>query len=278
MLHLTFSLIKVLLALILFACGAFAQEKIGYVLDVNGDWYLTNNAEMSLKKGSALPAGISIKARWPKDVTHFIVIADRNGRIIEKRYCRDQGACDRPIQLPQVENQRSLTARLLDAVMGLWGSEAPKYKTFGSRSGARGLRESVAVLREGRIDLKDAFAGFREGEYRIRFVVPADQSNRVVLGPVAVTLAGGGSAPVTADSLTPGLYEVQTLDPETQQPLEIGTEAWVLVTTPGDFPALSAQFNDALTITKSWGDQVKVTTVCSFLRAYLDYLASQSKK
>ena len=277
---LSFDLVPGFLALVLCAGSAVAQEKIAYVLDVNGEWYLGTGANVNLKKGSALPGGTFIKARQPNDVTHFIVIADRNGRIMEKRYCRDRGACDRAIQLPAaIETQPSLAARLIDAVMGLWSGEPARYKTFASRGSAHGLQESVALLEDGHVDLKDMLAALGQGEYTIQFMVPADQPNLAAVGPLAVSWGGTGSASIAAGSLTPGLYQVQMLDAERQQPLEIGTEAWVLITTPADYPMLSSQFNDGLKMARGWrADGLKPTTMTSFLRAYLDYLNAQSKK
>jgi hypothetical protein len=260
-----------------FASTAFTQEKIGYVLDINGEWYLGSVSTQNLKKGSAVPGAGVIKARSPQEVSNLIVIADLNGRIIEKRYCRDRGSCIRPIQLPSTsQNQPSLTSRIINAVMGLWGTEPVKYKTFGSRESSKALREAVVSLKDGNIDLHDVFINKSEGPYLIRFVLPANQ-RRIALGPLDFRLGPGNQSPIAVGALGPGLYEVELLDRNSQEP-DIGTEAWLLIANPEQYQELSSSFREAVKLTESWGGDLKRTTVSSFLRAYLDHLASVIKR
>ena len=260
-----------------FAATAFAQEKIGYVLDINGEWYLGSVSPQNLRKGSAVPGGGVIKARSPQEVSNLIVIADLNGRIIEKRHCRDQVSCSRPIQLPSSsQNRQSLASRIIDAVMGLWGTEAVKYKTFGSRESSRALREAVVSLKDGNIDLQDVFVSKSEGSYLIRFVLPANQ-RRIALGPLDFRWRPGNQALIAVGALGPGLYEVELLERNSQEP-DVGTEAWLVIASPEQYQELSSSFREAVKLTESWRGDLRRTTVSSFLRAYLDHLASEMKR
>ena len=95
-----------LLAAILFAgpgC-AFAQQKVGYVLQMQGTWTL-RGASQSLSLGQALPAMGFLMNPAPHDQDN-IVIADLRGDVIKTvrckggvcRECREFGGCYDPIQ------------------------------------------------------------------------------------------------------------------------------------------------------------------------------------
>ncbi len=282
--------------LLLVLCPTFttiAQEKAAYVLDINGEWYVEGNIERNLQRGGSLSKGAIIKARSPEQVSHFIIIADINGRIIDRRYCRDVGACNNPIHLPVTTPQQSLLSRLFDATIKLWGSDPVKYKTFGSRDSSGMLREAVIPLSKGQVDVKAAFAGMPEGKYWVRFVAAPckDISKCVVfLGPVEFQWAPDKSSSLAAPNLTPGLYEVQLWDKEVNQATQTGTEAWVLVSSPPKFETLSALYREAVKLTREWdasmtsmnrnndAKSIKRTTVSSFLRAVLDHLAMEAKE
>ena len=250
------------------------QEPVGYVLDIDGDWYLTKNS--LLKKGSALPSEGLINAGSPDDVNNYIVIADRNGRIFERRNCRDPRACERPIRLPKLmQNSPSLAARIVDAVMGLWVSDPARYRTFGVRGEAASLREAVVLMADGFVNLSRPFGTIKEGEYLIRFVDPSDQ--RVVLMPVRVRVAPGVQPSIAAGTLVPGLYEIQLLDKYSSEPQAVGTEAWILVSRPSDYERYVSSFDQAVKVTKGWSN-VDKTTISGFLRTYLAHLAQDAKK
>lgn len=89
-----------LLSVFLLAHPAEAQQ-IGYVLDMAGDWFLNGN--IRLHEASKLPAGGVIRTPSPSDRSSYIAVVDRSGKIIGKKECRNQGECDTPIQLPNVE-------------------------------------------------------------------------------------------------------------------------------------------------------------------------------
>src|SRR5947208_12703173 len=72
-------------AAVLLLANPVRAQQIGYVLDLNGEWLLNGNTR--LHKASSLPADGVIRAGSPSDGS-FIVVADREGKIIARRECR----------------------------------------------------------------------------------------------------------------------------------------------------------------------------------------------
>jgi|SRR5215213_2258976 len=270
------------------------QTNVGYVLDIGGQWQAEGTAQ-NLQRGTSLRAGARVRASAPRGANTFIIIADLNGNIIARKYCRDSGACDSAIQLPAAAAPPSLMSRIFGTVISLWGGNSSKYGTLGSRDASRALKEAVALLKDGQVDLTAAFSTLPKDTYRLRFVsIPCiDLAQcKTVLGPVDVLWEPGKSALIPAGNLKSGLYEVQLLkkDAGAVMPTEKGTEAWVLVSPPSTYDAQAASFESARALTKSWqeamqsmnqGESVKTlkgTTVSSFLRATLDHLAAEPRQ
>jgi hypothetical protein len=64
------------------------------------------------------------------------------------------------------------------------------------------------------------------------------------------------------------------LDPETGDSTP-GMEAWVLVTSPDEYPKAASAFKAASEKAAKWGSNVTPDATQRFLRANLDYLANQ---
>jgi hypothetical protein len=274
--------------------AVMAQTNVAYVLDIGGQWQV-EGAGQNLQRGNSLRANARVRASATRGTSTFIIIANLNGNIIARKYCRDSGACDSPIQLPAAAAAPSLISRVFGTVISLWGGNSSKYGTLGSRDAARALKEGVALLKDGQVDLTAALNTLPKDTYRLRFVtIPCVDLAlcKTILGPVDVMWEPGKPALIPAGDLKSGLYEVQLLRKNAGPvvPTEKGTEAWVLVSPPANYDAQAAAFAAAKDLTKSWqatmqsmnqgesGKTIKGTTVSSFLRATLDHLAAEPQQ
>src|ERR1700730_12221110 len=100
----TFPISRILIAIVfgLLLTRPAKGQQIAYVLDISGDWFL--NSKSQLREASTLPSGGTITTRAPTERSNCIVVADRSGKIIGRRDCRNPGKCDNPIQLPREQS------------------------------------------------------------------------------------------------------------------------------------------------------------------------------
>ncbi|MGA9998433.1 MAG: hypothetical protein WBP93_23670 [Pyrinomonadaceae bacterium] len=267
---------------LLLCAGALqAQQTFGYVLDLRGDWTLNGGAKLS--KGSSLSVGGVITAANPSDSSSYIVVANRSGNIFEKRNCSNAGECNKAIQLPRaIENQQSLTTRLIGAAMALVSNEPGKYASFVSR-GAE-LQEAVIKLSDQKLDLSPVFKNMQGDKYLVRFEKIGKDKKSVAqpLKPVPFIWDSKKPEPLVAGEIGPGLYRVSILDVSLLEPdgtnESTGNEAWVLITAPTDYAKAAPSFDDAVKMTRQWGPNVKPNAVRSFLRASLEFITTQSTK
>lgn len=253
-----------------------AQNHVGYVKDLRGNWILNSQA---LKRGQALPAAGRITFQ-PSTVSHsFINIADQNGRTIIFRNCDNQGECNRPIVLPNADaSEPSLARKIYIAVMDNWFRNVGKYVSVISRSG--GLQDAVVKREDDKVDLGPALSNMPNRKYLVRFVplsrkaIPADAP----LNMVPFDWDSKKPTKLSLKELTPGTYEMQLLDAQDKEPLEPGTEAWILVTNAADYQSKHCAYLQAVAITSQWEKDTRPATIRDFLRAYLDYLATSEPK
>jgi len=253
-----------------------AQVPIGYVKDLRGNWSL--NAQ-PLSRGQALPAGGRITFQ-PSDTLHcFISIADQNGRTIIYKNCDNSGECNRPIVLPNADtSEPSLGRKIYVAVMDMWSRNVGKYVSFISRGGS--LQEAVVKREEDKIDLSPAFVNMPNGNYLLRFVPLSHKADNASPALKMVSFVWNHQNPgkLSLKELTPGTYEVQLLNADDKEPLEPGTEAWILVTNTADYEKNHCAYLQAVAITSQWDKDTRPETIRDFLRAYLDYLATAEAK
>ena len=269
----------VTLLLLCFASNTQAQQRFGYVLDVKGDW---NMNQMKISKGSAVNVGSVISASNPSDAGSYIVIADHNGNIVERRNCGNSGECSKAIQLPAVaSSNQGVVSRLLGAAMALVSSEPAKYAAFVSRGSD--LKEAVIQLNEQKLDMSPVFKNMQGDKYLVRFEkIDKDRSSAHALKPFPFTWDPRKPQPLVARDLGPGLYRVSVLEVSLLEPDAgsgpSGNEAWVLVSTPTTYPKAAPSFDAALGVTKQWGTNVKQNSVRQFLRASLEFITTQTKQ
>lgn len=271
--------ISVSLLLLCFASNIQAQQRFGYVLDVKGDW--NSNQTGKVSKGAAVNVGSVISAGNPSDASSYIVIADHNGNIVERRNCANSGECSSAIRLPAAaSSNQGVVSRLLGAAMALVSSEPAKYATFVSRGSD--LKEAVIKLNEQKLDLSPVFKNMPADKYLVRFEkIDKDGSSAPALKPFPFTWDARKPEPLVARDLGPGLYRVSVLEVsllETDGGSEpSGNEAWVLVSTPTTYTKAAPSFDAALNVTKQWGTSVKQNAVRQFLRASLQFITTQTK-
>ncbi len=272
-----FRSIPALFLLITCAVTLHAQQKFGYVLDVRGDW-TANGAKLS--KGSSLNVGSTIQASNPSDGSSYIVVADRNGNVVEKRTC-GAGECNKAIQLPNsIGQERSIISRVLSAAMALVSNEPAKYASLVSRGAD--LREAVVKLNNDQLDLQDVFQNMKRDRYLVHFEPLGKNSGNAATKPLPFDWDPQKPSPLSAHGLAPGLYrvsisEVSLLEPEAGGEPS-GNEAWVLVATPKNYGKAAPMFADAQQMTKRWGSDVKQSVTRSMLRASLDAITNQTSQ
>src|SRR5438309_6856044 len=84
------------------ASSAVYQSKTdaGYILEIEGKWYLEKKPKEYLALGQRLSAGDVIRILSPTANDH-IVVSSPSGEIIIKRNCDDQRNCVRRLIVPQ---------------------------------------------------------------------------------------------------------------------------------------------------------------------------------
>jgi hypothetical protein len=276
----SFALRATSLACLLLVCASDiqAQQTFGYVLDVNGEWLLNGNEK--LYKGSSVTLGGVITAN-PANSSSYIVVVNGSGNIFEKRNCRNAGECDRAIRLPRsAASPQSLVGRLVGLVADRIRGQPEKHVSFSSRGAD--LNDALIKLHDKKIDLSPVFKNLQSDRYLLRFEkLSGNQKSSNPLKPFTFEWDSKNPAPLAVNNLSPGLYRVSIQDVsllESEDEDEFaGSEAWVLVAAPREYPKAASTFNAAMNLTGQWGTDVKRASVRQFLRATLDVIAVQSK-
>jgi hypothetical protein len=258
-------------ALLITANSASAQE-IGYVLDISGDWTLNNDT--ALTNSSPVTANGVIATKSPSDRANYIVIANRSGKIIARKACRNSGECNNPIRLPS-PTQPSVAGELFKDIMGWWWRSEPK-KYAAAESKGTNLNEAVAKLQNNQLDLSSVFLLMDADDYVLKLepLFQVDKPTREKSGrPISYQWDPKKPKPLVGVELTPGLYRLSLLSNENEVWEETGTDAWVLISNQARYEELQASFKQAVDLTKDWGKRVKPNTARSFLRAELDRLS-----
>jgi hypothetical protein len=255
-------------AIFVAALVAYAQQDVGFVVNLNGNWIL--NSSRSLNAGSPLQAGDTIRARDPK-AGDFIEIADLRGRIIKKLNCAEED-CKLPIVLKVAES--SVVTRWFRAVMGIL-NRSPKEHQVAISRGEGDLREAVVKIAGEQVELSSVMSNLRRDTYLLRF--DSKKAGATPVGPIRVDWNPATLTSMTVKGLAPGLYVVRLLNNQDREPREPGTEAWVLFTKPEKFDQAFCEFREAVVLTEEWDKSTRENSKRQLLRATLTNLEMETR-
>lgn len=238
-----------------------AQNNIGYVLEIEGNWYL--NGDNKLTVGEKLPSNSSITTS-AQNSTSRIVIADMRGVILFRKVCETEN-CNQSFKIPNRSPSTNLWNYIYTSTMELiWGSPT-KYTAHRNRSG--NLSDGVVLLKESKADLSSVFTYNKESYLRWRRIL--NQEFGGWTDPVKI------EHPYLESKLVEGLYEMETMQRVTNENYEPLSSSWILVCNPSQFETSRLSFKEATELTEKWGKMVKPETVNKFLQATLDNLAKK---
>jgi len=258
--------------------GLRAQEKVGYILDVQGCWAVAGNSQC-LKRGDSVKPGVLMgnTAAKPSD-TDRIVIADLKGDAIKRircknslcNECRKSGTCYDPIQpLPQLPPPPSVLRASFEGLMALFSSKPERFSVHRVRGET--LSDTVAQVSEERIYLGQVLNGLKGGPYHLIFI-RIDRNGDLSdwkSDPVEVGGEHIDANQTVIRGLHPGLYEAN-LDTR-----DFSKNLWVLFVNNDAYANLNDAFRRISIAIETWGDEVPANIKDSYRRAYLAYLDQQ---
>lgn len=260
---------------------ALAQQKVGYVLEMEGTWTLRASSQ-PLSIGQALPgAGLLVN---PNPLDHdLITVANLRGEVIKTircrsgvcGECRESGGCYDPIQpLPDTRGGTSAFSATLDAVLELFAGKPDRFSIHRVRGiGLSITRDGVARLDGTTVDVRYFLEGQEKASYELWFVASSEEAQSKKewkSSPIALNWNPGEAAAVVVNGIQPGLYEMHV------QKSEEVSSAWVLLCDSTTYPLMTTSFEEFLRQTSAWGNSVTSDTKRSYQRAYLEYLSSGS--
>jgi len=274
------SLVHLTDALVIYPHARIAQEYIGYVLEVRGNWLL-NDESTPLSVGKKLPAGGKITIKPGDENSAGIVIVNNTGGVLFQRRCRVKGECDQTIQLPpQPRNDKPVWSQIVKATMEILWRESKKFTSFISK-GNESMVDGIVGLEDGKIDVSHIFARMPEKEYLLK-LKPLLPERKIEPALLSFTWRGENPARIKLDGIDPGLYELQQWNSEYQGPV---AEAWVLIVNSADYRKKIAAYQESQPLidqlrgqSKDGKQVVAKETIRNFLRAYLYSLAESANK
>lgn len=276
------AVLSTLVLIVPLSLTAQEREHIGYVLDVEGDWFLAGRPQRPLTRAERVPAGGKIYIRNPSQYDR-IYIASRSNDILDCRNCKEPDArcaspCNSRMELPKSGKAGASAFDVaFDTFIGFWWRKQ-RNPGGGVRDGE--LQEAVVRSSGEVIDLAPVFrtAPAQKEKFcaRLRPVPRQDEPWRNDwLGPVQVEGAGWDTPTVSIPGISPGLYEVELRHDVRGECKDVEGSSWVLVTKPEEYERVLSSFRQAVEVTKKWGDGPRPGPEVkrSFLQTYLDYLA-----
>lgn len=264
-------------ALIICDSSVFAQQKVGFVLEMHGKW-TDGDAQGFLKLGQMLPGEAVLSNAAPVDDDR-IVIANLHGEIIKTvrckngvcRECTESGACYDPIHpLPKAGDSAGTVSTLLNAVLDLFLEKPERYSVHRVRGAdPEVIKSEVARLDANTVELGSLFEGKEKGSYEVQFVPISEKSKS---GGKPQSFEGGinwnpgEKAALVLHGLAPGLYEVRLFRGSST------TTAWILLCAGADYQHSVDSFEEFVRQTESWGKNVTQATKQAYQRAFLEYL------
>lgn len=264
-----------------------AQQDVGYVLSLRGNWHLQKD-NRPLKRFGKLPAGATITVRKPIDDLDYITVALFSGETIQ-RLCNKGSACGGPIVLPKLaksspekRNQgnaagtaqaapRSVLNTISETFWSLVTNPEHYFVPTFVRDTSPGFLDAVASQDSGKVDLSPVFRDVPVARYRL-VAEPLSLENPTKIPSdseeIHFDLKWDKHEPNLArtDQLQTGLYNLVS-----------GSHyhSWVLVTKAGEYQAVADCVKKATEMTKQWVPGEDRLSARMFLRAYLVTLAKR---
>ncbi len=274
---------RILVAFVL--CGAFCifspwevrgQQKVGYVLDVEGCWGPASNSAC-LKPGDSIAAGALLRnaAAKPSDGER-IVVADLKGDVVKTircksslcNECRSSGTCYDPIQSLPESGSPNVFQTAFEGLMALFSAKPERFSVHRVRGA---MPDAVVQISAEHIDLSKFLGVACNGHCKLvltEITDSVDSSN----WKSKVVLIDGEQANVNQlylQGIHPGLYEANLRAGQTSAIL------WVLFVDSESYGKVSDEFLRVSNQMEAWGDDVLFSLKDSYLRAYLAYLNQQ---
>lgn len=264
-------------ALVLCDSSAFAQQRVGFVLEMHGKWS-DGDAQGFLKLGQLLPGEAVLSNAAPVDDDR-IVIANLHGEIIKTvrckngvcRECTESGACYDPIHpLPKAGESAGSVSTLLKVVLDLFVEKPERYSVHRVRGAdPEAIKSEVVRLDATAVELGSLFEGKEKGRYEVQFV-PISEKTKSDKKPQSfegeINWNPGEKAALASHGLAPGLYEVRLFRGSST------TIAWILLCTGADYQHSVDSFEEFVRRTEGWGKSVTPATMQAYQRAFLEYL------
>lgn len=255
--------------------SVFAQQNVGFVLEMHGKW-TDGHAQGFLKLGQLLPSEAVLANAAPVDEDR-IVIANLHGEIIKTvrckdgvcRECTESGACYDPIHpLPKAGDSAGSVTTLLNAVLDLFVEKPERYSVHRVRGAApEVIKSEVVRLDANTVELASLFEGKEKGRYEVQFVPISEKTNRGEKSfEGSINWNPGEKAALALHGLVQGLYEVHLFRGSST------TTAWILLCGGAGYQHSADSFGEFVRQTKSWGKNVTPATKQAYQRAFLEYL------
>ena len=161
------------------------------------------------------------------------------------------------------------------AVGVLFSRQPERYVPTLSRGRKGNLHDAVVKLDNGHVDLSPVFKNAEKDVYLLNFLPLPRGRSAASLSSIEFHWDPKHPVPVATGSLGGGLYQVNLLEPETEEHELTGIEAWVFLRGPGAPEEAAAAFQEAVALTQQWEKELQQTAVRTFLRTYLEHLATQ---
>lgn len=246
----------------------------GYVLEVEGKWYLEKKIREYLTVGQRLAAGDVIRILSPATNDH-IVISSPSGENLIKLSCDNRSDCNRRLVVPSpADTESSVFDVILQTAMRLIRGKPERYSVHGVRGVNNELEEAVCRFHKGLLDLDPVFRNMPRGPYYLKLRNLQPGAYRTVVGPLRFDWNPQGGSDLAVNGLTPGIYEIRLLVRTSDQYEPTSLSAWTLLSNPSEFDRTTGLFRQAVKLTGKLRNAITDETRRSVLRAYLDDLAT----
>lgn len=249
-----------------------AQQRVGYVLEMQGKWTISGTSE-NLNLGQSIVGGTLLMNFSPVDGDR-IVIANLQGEIVKTircksgvcRECRESGACYDPVHpLPNKPESASTVTTAFNAVLELFANKPDRYSVHRVRGSVAAIaKNGVVRFDSSEIEASDFLDGQEKGSYEFQFIPLSGEGSgtralKSNLNPFNWT--PGQKASLAIEGIHAGLYEVRIAHGgET-------SSGWVLMCNPASYSSSDASFQAFKSQTDSWGASVSQATKQAYQRA-----------